>query len=110
MTELVPCLNGVITIDRADMRIELNKINLQGAFSGQRGTIIDLHAGPDPGTGPKVGETVVQPDGTWSFRGRALASVPSRQVSARAQPHPSFSVEAASEFSSVRRGIPLSFR
>ncbi len=108
--EQVPGLNGVITIDRADMRIELNKISLHGAFSGRRGTIIDLHAGPDPGTGPKIGGTVVQSDGTWSFRGRALAVIPSRQVSARALPHPSFSVETANEFSSVRRGIPLSFR
>lgn len=81
--ETVPGLNGVIQVDRAEIRMRFNRILLEGAYSGGRDQVIEIFAGPNF-TGPKIGEAVVQNDGTWSFRGRAPAAAVTRMVSLRA--------------------------
>ncbi len=102
-----PGIDGVITVDRADFNLRVNKVEVTGAFSGLPGTTLEVFAGPDTGpTAVKVGEARVGSDGRWAFRGRALAAAAQRLVSLRALPAASFGAFAGS-FDSERLAVRL---
>lgn len=74
----------VISVDQADFRVRNGRLELRGRISSTPAevgadVILKVHAGgPD---GDTITSTIqVQPDGTWSFRGRALAAMDTRIV------------------------------
>jgi FtsP/CotA-like multicopper oxidase with cupredoxin domain len=71
---------GVILVQRADLRLRSGHLELQGTFSGPAGSEIDVHAGDTALPANRIGSAIVQSDGSWSYRGRALKAIPSRMV------------------------------
>ncbi|MEW6488454.1 MAG: multicopper oxidase domain-containing protein, partial [Thermodesulfobacteriota bacterium] len=79
----VPGLDGVISVEKAELRLKLNRLHAEGRYSGSPGTELMFFAGHDH-TGPMLGRTTVRANGTWEFRGRALPVAPSRRLSVHA--------------------------
>lgn len=79
----VPGLDGVIFVEKAELRLKLNRLHAEGTYSGQPGTELMFFGGHDH-TGPMLGRATVRGDGTWEFRGRALPVAPTRRLSVHA--------------------------
>lgn len=78
-----PGLDGVIFVEKAELRLKLNRLHAEGTYSGQPGTELMFFGGHDH-SGPIIGRTIVRGDGTWEFRGRALPVAPTRRLSVHA--------------------------
>ncbi len=94
---VIPGIDGVISVDRADLRLKLGRFTLAGSYSGSPGTTIGIHAGLDASGSAKLGEVTVAGNGSWKFEGRALKLLSSRTVSLTVDP----------DGGSRRVGVPL---
>ncbi|MHB8763915.1 MAG: multicopper oxidase domain-containing protein [Deferrisomatales bacterium] len=123
---VIPGIDGVVLPARALFHLKTAKLELEGGYSGPRGTRLEIFAGPEPDPargGVKVGECTVGADGRWFFRGRAVAALATRRASVRALPPPSVAAALATipvdatnpdpdprGFASERRSIALELR
>jgi len=69
---------GVISIDRADLRVKTGQLLVEGRFTVP-GVMLDIHAGG--ASGPTITRHVqVDGNGNFAFRGRALKAMASRFI------------------------------
>jgi hypothetical protein len=77
----------VILVDKAELRVRTGELLLEGRISANGlSTEISVHAGPTGSGTPTIGVATVPPAVVggyrrWSFRGRALQALTTRQVS-----------------------------
>lgn len=90
--------DGVIQVDRGEVRLRTGHLSLSGRCSGPPGNSLMIHAGDTP-NGPVLGNAIIGPDGSWSFRGRALQALASRTVTIHDH-----------ATGCERRGVPLDVR
>jgi hypothetical protein len=98
-------LDEVIVVDRAELRVRTGELLLEGRISANSAsTELSIHAGPD-GTGPTIGlaRVTTSSEGLnrWTFRGRALQALTTRQVSLHSH---------TAGLHALLHGVPLTLR